>query len=567
MRYPDALNPDLLNRIPLDARLILDVGCGAAATGMEYKRRNPRALYVGVEQDDEAAIIAKLRIDKVIHGAIEDLKSNSELSKFDCIILGDVLEHLQNPWDILKFLADKLSERGVILICMPNLEHWSFASRLLTGGWDYEPTGLFDRTHLRWFTFDTTLRAIREAGLQAIDVKGRVFDADACLGFIQRIAPALSALDIDPAEYQRRASPIQHVWRATSNLILRTNVISTILSPVGGVSQVRVSDPMDALATLPDMFAMVTQSSEIPDLERNSPKIFIFHRPLLQGDDGLLPIRQLISLGYVIVCEFDDHPDFIPVLQRSDIQNFRAVHAIQTSTPALAEVLSRENPEIRVFANAIPRMPDPQNFINPDRMSLFFGGLNRESEWPEYLDSLNSVAEAAGSHLHFEIIHDEGLFDGLKTPHKTFTPLCDYETYKEILARCEISFMPLSDTPFNRCKSDLKFLEAASHRVAALASPVVYGNIVADGINGIVFQSPEDLRRRLLAMLALPEHTRRMAEAAQQYVLNHRMMSQQIRDRASWYKDLWERRHELNDALLARVPELAEGHSGHLSFT
>ncbi len=48
--------------------------------------------------------------------------------------------------------------------------------------------------------------------------------------------------------------------------------------------------------------------------------------------------------------------------------------------------------------------------------------------------------------------------------------------------------MPLLDNPFNRCKSDLKFIEAASHRVTAIASPTAYADTIVDGQTGIIFQ-------------------------------------------------------------------------------
>ena len=172
-----------------------------------------------------------------------------------------------------------------------------------------------------------------------------------------------------------------------------------------------------------------------------------------------------------MVCEFDDHPDGIPVLQRPDIQNFRAVHAVQTTTEPLAAVLRRQNPEVAVFPNAVRALEVPRNFADPTRMRLFFGGLNREQDWPPYLEALNTVAALAGPRLHFEIVADRGLFDALRTEHRSFTPLCDYAAYRALLAGCEISFMPLADTEFNRCKSDLKFLEASVHRVASLATP------------------------------------------------------------------------------------------------
>jgi len=559
MTYPDAVNPDVLMRIPLSAATILDIGCGKGATGMEYKRRNPAARYFGVEEDVEAASVALTRLDEVIVGNIEEMAAPFDPERFDCIVLGDVLEHMRDPWTVLGSLAGRLMPGGVVVICMPNLEHWSFAARLLMGGWDYEPMGLFDRSHLRWFTLDTTLRAIRQTGLLPHDVAGRVFDQAACDGFVEQVTPALTALGVDPADYRRRAAPIQHVWRAVGQPTPRINIVSTMLNPVGGVSQVRVTDPMGALSTRPDAFTLITRNAELPNFDPDSPKIFIFHRPALIGEDGLLPIRQLIELGFVIVCEFDDHPDYIPILQTPDVQNFRAVHAVQTSTPALAAVLGRENPEIAVFPNAIARLSDPQNFAREDRITLFFGSINREAEWPEYLEVLNAVAAELGERLHFEIVNDAGLFDGLITPHKNFTPLCDYDTYNAILSRCEISFMPLSDTPFNRCKSDLKFLEASAHRVAALASQTVYGDVIEDGRTGVVFRDPRDLHRRLLAMVAQPDATRRMAEAAREHVERNRMLAAQVDDRMAWYKDLWARRHQLNEALLQRVPQLRDG--------
>lgn len=556
MSYPDAANPDLLVRIPLSASTVLDVGCGTGALGAAYKRCNPTASYYGIETDADAIAIAATRLDFVAHEDIELNPAPFGGQTFDCIVYGDVLEHLRDPWGVLARHATQLSPNGVILICMPNIEHWSFADRLLRGTWDYTDSGLTDRTHLRWFTFATTRRAIEAAGMHALDAIPRIFDAHAARNHVVAMAGALADLDINPEDYYRRSAPLQYVWRATRAPVRRYNVISTMLAPVGGVSHVRVTQPMAALATEPDMLAIVTTSAELPPFEADSPKIFIFHRPLLAGTEGLIPVRQLVSLGYVIVCEFDDHPDFLPALQRPDIQNFRAVHALQTSTAPLGQVLRRENPEIALFPNAIAVLPTPRNFTDPDRLTLFFGALNRSAEWPEYLPALNAVARLAGPRLSFCIVHDESLFDALETPHKSFTPLCDYETYLDKLAGCEISFMPLQDTPFNRCKSDLKFLEAASYRVASIASPTVYGEAIEDGHTGIVLRGAADMQRRLLALVATPSLALVMAEAARAHVSQHRMLASQVAARAAWYRSLWARRLELHEALLARVPEL-----------
>src|ERR1700722_11956707 len=144
--YSDYPNPDLLERIPLDARVILDVGCGAGALGAEYKRRNPACRVLGIESDPASARIAATRLDEVANIDVEtdplpfpDLASGAAI---DCIIYGDVLEHLRDPWRVLKLQAQALSHNGTVLICMPNAEHWSFAERLLRGTFDYEDQGL-----------------------------------------------------------------------------------------------------------------------------------------------------------------------------------------------------------------------------------------------------------------------------------------------------------------------------------------------------------------------------------------------------------------------------------------
>ena len=55
--------------------------------------------------------------------------------------LNEVLAQLRDPWALLRRHAAALAEEGVVLLCMPNAEHWSLAERLLRGSWDYPPPG------------------------------------------------------------------------------------------------------------------------------------------------------------------------------------------------------------------------------------------------------------------------------------------------------------------------------------------------------------------------------------------------------------------------------------------
>jgi glycosyltransferase involved in cell wall biosynthesis len=562
MTYPDVPNPDLLDRIPLDAQAVIDVGCDKGALGAEYKRRNPKVRYIGVEFDAEAARIAQGRLDAVFVADLdaEPVPFGEQVmpGSVDCIIYGDVLEHLRDPWGIVRAHAAFLSERGVVLICMPNMEHWSFAERLLRGYWDYDEQGLFDRTHIRWFAQETTRRMLQRAGLIPVDVIPRIFDREAADAFADAIEPGLRLLGVDVPNFRERIAPLQHVWRAQPDPVQPLRVVSSMLSPIGGVSHVRVLEPMQALAADPTLKTEILAPGEPEPAEDGEPGIFVFHRPLLAGEAGLARVRRLVSRGWLVTCEFDDHPDHIPVLQRPDVHNFRAVHAVQTSTEPLAQVLRRDNPEVMVFPNAVARLPDVLNFRAPGRMSMLFAGLNREKEWPPYLDALNAAARKVGDRLHIIVVSDRGHYDALDTPHKSFVPLCGYDTYQRLLASCEISFMPLQDTPFNRCKSDLKFIEAAASRVVPLASETVYRESIEDGRTGVLFRSPEDLEHRLIRLVAHPDMARGIGDAARDYVRQRRMLAYQVARRVDWYHGLWARRDELQRALLHRVPELRD---------
>ena len=552
--YPDLPNIDLLNRIPLHARVVLDVGCGTGALGAAYRQRNPRCRLLAIEQDRDAAHRAAARYDAVAHTDVERNPLPFSFSGgIDCIIYGDVLEHLKDPFGLLAKHAQALNPNGIILICVPNVEHWSFAARLLQGSWDYEDTGLFDRAHLRWFSLESMRRGLEALGLVPCDVHPRIFERERTQAFANALAPSLRGLGIDPNAYASRAAPLQYVWRVRRTLPARMLVAATMLEPVGGVSHARVIYPLRAMGTDPAIGTIVLDESDsVPTVPEEMPRVLVLHRPVLTGTRGQELLRRLVNAGWVVVTEFDDHPDFFAAMRDDAQLSFRGVHAVQTSTPALADVLRGRNAELRVFPNAMAELPEPCNFQD-SFLTLFFGALNRELDWQALVPALNAVAVACGERLRFSVVHDRAFFDALATPHKKFTPTCDHETYLRLLGESEISFMPLVDTEFNRAKSDLKFIEAGACRVAALASHVVYGATIEDGRTGLLFADAKELHDRLLRLVVMPELARNLGNGARNYVAGERMLAYQVADRIAWYRSLWDRREELTAALRTRV--------------
>ncbi len=177
MGYYSNVNPDLLRFIPPDAKTVLEIGCGEGALAGAYRRVNPAVRWFGVEIEREPGDVAwkSGRVDNVLEVDVEDhLALNERLDEpSDVLVLGDVLEHLKDPWAVLKRLALEVNPGGQILACIPNVQHWTIIRGLLNGKWDYADSGLLDRTHLRFFTLDSIREMFDAAGLQVFEIVGR----------------------------------------------------------------------------------------------------------------------------------------------------------------------------------------------------------------------------------------------------------------------------------------------------------------------------------------------------------------------------------------------------------
>jgi len=170
-----ALNPsyvgvrnDILGLVPENVRKVLDVGCSTGVLGEKIKQRETTEV-VGVELDEQMAKIARENLDSVIVGDVEkvDLEKHFPPGYFDCIIFADILEHLKNPWDVLKNATGVLDKEGVIVASIPNVRHYTTIINLLFKGyWPYRERGIHDRTHLRFFTLKNIKDLFQCAGLE-----------------------------------------------------------------------------------------------------------------------------------------------------------------------------------------------------------------------------------------------------------------------------------------------------------------------------------------------------------------------------------------------------------------
>ncbi len=80
------------------------------------------------------------------------------------------------------------------------------------------------------------------------------------------------------------------------------------------------------------------------------------------------------------------------------------------------------------------------------------------------------------------------LWEGIPTARIITLPwVDDVEEYPKLLAQFDIGLAPLTDTMFNRCKSNLKYLEYVSCGAAVIASAVEpYAQTIQDGRTGLL---------------------------------------------------------------------------------
>lgn len=164
---------EMIARVPTSARRILEIGCAAGAAMEELRKRQPIQWAGGVELVVEQAEKARAFFEQVWIENIELTQIESDIpdKSIDAILCFDVLEHLINPWEVVKRLTPKLSMNGVLIICVPNIRNWKFIRDLLfKGEFIYRDSGLLDRTHLRFFVKETATELATCGGLQLTDI-------------------------------------------------------------------------------------------------------------------------------------------------------------------------------------------------------------------------------------------------------------------------------------------------------------------------------------------------------------------------------------------------------------
>ena len=424
---------------------------------------------------------------------------------------------------LIKKISAHLTNTGTIIFTLDNIGHGENLQALLEGK---PPKFKVTLTH------DELSDAIEEAGLSVM----RSLNAGRGIQIKRQLAELA----------QTELAVFVYIFTAYKSEPPKKTLIQTLIGESTVCAPSRVHMPNAFFMTEPNVFIVaspVGKQYHLFEQEQFEQRIFF----------NVLRKKEILFIS-----EMDDHP----ILWEDDYKktawiNFRAVHAIQTSTPYLADYFRQFNPHVTVFANHLRRLPPPRDFDaelkQKKPVTIFFGALNRDGDFIELLPLLNKIAKQYGKKVAFKILSRRNLFEALQAENKEFVgdmkryegQFVTYEEYEAAIRASDIALLPLRDNEFNRSKSDLKFIECAGNGAVVLASPVVYANSVEEGNTGFIYRDEREFTNKLNLLIRNKNLRRMVAEKAYAYVKRERLMSQHYEERLEWYREL-----------LTRLPEL-----------
>jgi len=165
-------NLDLLELVPSDCQFVLDADCGMGELGGILKEARENVVVWGLESNLILAREAEKKLDKVLIGDVEtnpDLFNSSE--RFDCILLPSVLEHVVDPWNVLRSLREKVSSGGCVICSFSNLNNYNTMLKIMFNRWIYRMEGRIDLWQVRCFTLRAITSLFVNAGYEIIQMR------------------------------------------------------------------------------------------------------------------------------------------------------------------------------------------------------------------------------------------------------------------------------------------------------------------------------------------------------------------------------------------------------------
>jgi len=220
---------------------------------------------------------------------------------------------------------------------------------------------------------------------------------------------------------------------------------------------------------------------------------------------------------------------------------------ITTTTGYLADKLKQYNPNTKVLPNFIDRDRWDLNYLPNDTGKIrigWAGSITHLEDMKLVLPALQRIYKEY-KNIQLVIVGDPrvaNLFKGIPTELCNGVP---FEAWPSKLysLRLDIGLAPLRDTPFNKSKSNIKWIEYSIANIAGIYSPTVYqdefNNKHFDGVYGQIAENDEQWYRCLKNYIVCKQLRHDIAKKARGAVLTSYTLKTNINRWVRAYKSLW----------------------------
>jgi tetratricopeptide (TPR) repeat protein len=229
-----------------------------------------------------------------------------------------------------------------------------------------------------------------------------------------------------------------------------------------------------------------------------------------------------------------------PIRLATTLQYIHLADAVQATTQELARTFGFLNPRIVVFENQMKGV-HPIRRRSGEGMTIGWGGSL------SHLADLAWIAPAitgfCRSHpeVHFSYMGNRKgleLFSAIPDPQFLITPGGTLEDYYGFLSTLDVGLAPLLDTPYNRCRSDVKFLEYGAAGAAPVLADLPPYRKHGECGRALLFSNKRELLELLSRLLADPLLRHEAADRAYRYVGSERVEERHGDRRLQFYKGL-----------------------------
>lgn len=482
-------------------RRILEVGCAGGYFGLALREQGYHVT--GVELDAAAAAVARTRLDEVFEGSIEQFigARRSSAAPFDCIVFGDVLEHLADPLSILLECKALLAPRGLLVASIPNVAHISVRAMLLEGRWELSDLGIMDRTHLRFFAKDTLVELFNEAGFaierldyaelspEHVQVRCAAQTIDTvrslCRDDLTHVFQFIAAV---------RPQPDPSLRNRRYTLTHGRKVLCAVPILDSGLAEVRLRAPLVAWRSRYGGQVRLVSLTGVSPEDLAWADVVVIQRI---ADDFVLDLtRSIQAHGIPLVFDLDDYlldvPHFLESADycrrhRSHLKSMlRNANVVTTTTSRLQDALRTHGTNVMVVPNCTRNHRPPVSHDNDASVRLLIA--SSDSIRVDFItDALKCICAEFGSGVQVVAIGPPGAAlnaAGVPTAQVQLLPHEDFQRFLSSQPN-SIGIIPLDDSYFSSCKSAIKYVDYALAGIPVVCSAVPpYSDVMEQGVTG-----------------------------------------------------------------------------------